>query len=223
MEWMKERPQQGDGYSGWPTVLAWQAHGFLLGAEKGKPHTETSLLSVFKVQERTLEQDLPCTGSEITENGVMPEIMIIQTIICTNNNKTKIDWIPCYRADSGLGASPAASVMSTTALWCSCFYYLEFKAKKLSSARIRNLLKITPTPTADSGFKPSLSGSQGHLSLQHVLTFLLLTRPHFDTSKDSCYKYMYSSCNHQRPIVQQNLSSPGCCCCKYQLLTHSNL
>lgn len=61
------------------------------------------------------------------------------------------------------GASLAASVISTTALSCCCFYYPKFKAKKLSPTKIGSLLEIT-TPVADSGFKARLSSSQRHLS-----------------------------------------------------------
>lgn len=150
----------------------------------------------------------------------MPEIVIV----CTSNKKTKIYGIPCSRADSGLGASPAAPVISSTALLCCCFYYPKFKAKKPSSARIGNLLNITQTPPSRAWIQTqpvrppvsSLSTTHAHIRPLDKTSFLT-------PSKTRSYKYMYSCCEHRQPITRQNLSSPGCRCCKYQLLTHSNL
>ena len=102
--------------------------------------------------------------SNITENVVMPEIVAVRTIMCKGNNETKMYGLPKLRDRPWMGAVPAASVISTTALSCPCSHHPKFKSRKLSLARIGSLLEIRRT-LADCGFPPRLSGSQPHLSL----------------------------------------------------------
>lgn len=167
-----------------------------------------------------------CIKKKNRNNVVMPETTIIRTTnLCNRNNKTRIYCILRSVADSGPRASSALSMRITTALLCCCFYYPGSKAKKLSSAKITNLLEIIQIPTADPAFKPSLSGSQGGFFPWHILVSLLTRSRFWHLQRCIAINICTVVENIWRPITQQTLSRPGGGGgggCKYQLLTHSN-